>query len=292
MADLDEFEIERTTGEEDEPISSPGGPRGDFPFGLAVAAAVAVALFLGLGYVVLRKPQMPKPSPTPIAAATEEAPSPTPSPTPTPPGTPLSLPSLEQSDAFVRHLAGALSKHPQLALWLAQQGLIERFTAVIENITSGANPRTHLGFLAPRQRFAVRTQKGRVVADPKSYAGYDAFADGVAALDAAGCARVYRTLEPLFDKAYQGLGHPEGRFRVPLAAAMARLTEVPVLTEDVPLRPVAQPILLYQYENPKLEALSPGQKMLLRTGPRNVEKIQAKLREIDAALGLKATTSP
>jgi hypothetical protein len=291
MPDMDDFEIDRSTGDEDEPISSPGGPRDDFPLGLAVAAAVGVVLFLGIGYYVLRKPQVPKPTPTPIAAATEAAPSPIPSPTLTPSPTPVNLPPLDKSDGLVRELAAALSKHPQLALWLAQQGLIERFTAVIENITSGANPRTHLGFLAPRQRFAVRTQKGRVVADPKSYAGYDAFADGVASLDAAGCARVYRTLEPLFDKAYQDLGHPEGRFRVPLAAAMARLTEVPVLTEDVPLRPVAQPILLYRYEDPKLEALSPGQKMLLRTGPRNVEKIQAKLRQIDGALALKATSS-
>lgn len=291
MADLDDFEIGRTAGDEDEPISSPGGPRDDFPLGLAVAAAVGVALVLGLGYFVLRKPQVPKPSPTPLAAATEEAPSPIPSPTLTPSPTPVNLPALDQSDGLVRELAGALSKHPQLAVWLAQQGLIERFTAVIENIVAGANPRTHLGFLAPRQRFTVMMQKGRVVADPKSYAGYDAFGDAVESLDAPGCARVFRTLEPLFDKAYRDLGNPQGRFRVPLSAAMARLMEVPVLAGDVPLRPVAQPILLYQYIDPKLEALSPGQKTLLRTGPRNVAKFQAKLREIDAALGLKATSS-
>jgi hypothetical protein len=290
MPDMEDFEIDRSTGEEDEPIPSPSGPGNGFPFGMAVAAAVGLVLFGVVGYFVLRKPPAPKPSPSPIAAATQEAPSPFPTPTVTPPPTPVNLPPLDKSDGFVRELAGALSKHPELARWLTQQGLIERFTAVIENIVSGANPRTHLGFLAPRQRFAARTQKGRTVADPKGYAGYDAFGEAVASLDAAGCARVYRTLEPLFDKAYQDLGHPEGRFRVPLAAALARLTEVPVLPEDVPLRAVAQPILLYQYEDPKLEALSPGQKMLLRTGPRNVEKIQAKLREIDAALALKATT--
>src|SRR6185295_19585601 len=130
---------------------------------------------------------------------------------------------------LVRELAGALSKHPQLALWLAQEGLVPRFTAVVENLVGGANPRTHLGFLAPRQRFQALARAGRVTVDPKSYEGYDAFADAVASLDAAGCARVYRLLEPLFDAAYRDLGHPEGRFRVPLAAALARLAEVPVL---------------------------------------------------------------
>jgi len=254
-----------------------------------VAGAVGVMLVAGVGYFALRRPAPPKPSPSPIAAATALA-SPTPAALPTPtPLPPVDLPSLDQSDTLVRQLVGALSKHPQLGTWLAQQGLIERFTAVVENIVAGANPRTHLGFLVPRQRFAVRMQKGRMLADPKGFAGYDAFFDAVESLDAQGCARVYRTLEPLFDKAYQDLGNPGGRFRPRLAAAMARLAEVPVLSGDVELRAVTKPILLYQYVDPKLEALSPGQKLLLRTGPRNVARFQAKLKEIDAALGLKAT---
>jgi hypothetical protein len=289
MADLEDFEIDRSGGDEDEPGSGPGGPRDDFPIGLAVAAAVGVALVAGLGYFALRRAPAPKPVPPATATTLLESPSPVPSPTATPSPSSGSLPPLDQSDAFVRELAGALSKHPQLALWLAQEGLIERLTAVVENIVAGANPRTHLGFLAPRQRFAVLTRKGRVIVDPKSYEGYDAFADGVESLDAAGCARAYRVLEPLFDAAYRDLGHPEGRFRVPLAAAMARLSEVPVLAAEVALRPVTKPILLYQYVDPKLEGLSPAQKMLLRTGPRNVAKLQAKLKEIHAALGLAAT---
>jgi hypothetical protein len=245
---------------------------------------------LGLGYFVFRRPSTPKPSPSPSVTATE-APSPAPSATPTPSPTAetIALPPLDQSDPLVRELAGPLSKNPQLAVWLAEEGLVTRLTAVVENVVAGANPRTHLGFLAPRQRFQVRAGQGRVTVDPRSYEGYDAFADAVESLDAAGCARVYRLLEPLFDAAYRDLGHPEGRFRVPLAAALARLTEVPVLAGDVPVRAVTQPVVMYQYVDPKLEALSPAQKLFLRTGPRNVAKVQAKMREIDAALGLQAT---
>ena len=35
---------------------------------------------------------------------------------------------------------------------------------------------------------------------------------------------------------------------------------------------------------PRLEALSPPEKHLLRMGPRNVQRVQAKLREVSAAL--------
>ncbi len=45
----------------------------------------------------------------------------------------------------------------------------------------------------------------------------------------------------------------------------------------------------YRYVDPKLEALSPAQKQLLRMGPENAQKIQAKLRELAGVLGLKLT---
>jgi hypothetical protein len=42
---------------------------------------------------------------------------------------------------------------------------------------------------------------------------------------------------------------------------------------------------MYEYADRKLEALTPAQKQLLRMGPSNVARIQAKLREVQAALG-------
>jgi hypothetical protein len=294
MADLDEFEIDRSTGDEDPPLLSSGGPQGDFPVGFALAAVVGIAALGAIGYYALRRPAVAPPSPAPAVSAAPEtqAPAPVATPTPTPSAEAIKLPPLDQSDALVRKLAASLSSHPQLALWLAQEGLVARLTVVAENVAAGANPRTHLGFLTPRRRFQVVTRNDRLVADPRSYEGYDAFADGVASLDATACARVYRLLEPLFDAAYRDLGHPDSRFRVILAATLARLSKVPVLTEDAPLRPVVKPILLYQYEDPRLEALSIPQKLFLRTGPRNVAKVQAKLRELDGALALSATGPP
>jgi hypothetical protein len=54
-----------------------------------------------------------------------------------------------------------------------------------------------------------------------------------------------------------------------------------VLAEEAALAPHAT---VLRYADPALEALTPAQKQLLRTGPRNVRLVQAKLRELQAAL--------
>jgi hypothetical protein len=50
-----------------------------------------------------------------------------------------------------------------------------------------------------------------------------------------------------------------------------------------PIR-LAQPKVLYEFADPALEELSAGQKMMLRIGKGNRERIKAKLREIRAAI--------
>jgi hypothetical protein len=45
------------------------------------------------------------------------------------------------------------------------------------------------------------------------------------------------------------------------------------------------------FSDPKLEALSPAQKLLLRSGPANARRVQAQLAAIAAALG-PSTVAP
>ncbi len=40
------------------------------------------------------------------------------------------------------------------------------------------------------------------------------------------------------------------------------------------------PHVLYKYADPRLDALSAGQKMLVRMGPQNASRVKIKLREI------------
>ncbi|HKO66785.1 MAG TPA: DUF3014 domain-containing protein, partial [Burkholderiaceae bacterium] len=43
---------------------------------------------------------------------------------------------------------------------------------------------------------------------------------------------------------------------------------------------LVQPKVLHQYADPELEALSAGQKAMIRVGPDNASVLKAKLREI------------
>jgi hypothetical protein len=170
-----------------------------------------------------------------------------------------------------------------LARWLARAALVPTLAAVVTNVADGESPRPHLAFVAPAPRFRVKSGPGgRTVADPAGFAGYDSFADAVASVDGAAAVAQYRRLEPLFDAAYRELGHPEGGFRTALARAIAALLAVPVLDDDVELVPHATG---YRYADARLEDLTAAQKQFLRLGPRNVRTIQAKLREVQAALG-------
>jgi hypothetical protein len=215
-------------------------------------------------------------APRPVAAAT---------PTPR-----IPLPPLAESDGFVRQIAQALSSHPEFARWIARNGLVRTLTVVVDNVANGETPRPHLEFLAPKQRFKASGRRPRqIVPDPAGFKGYDAFADVIGALDANAVAAAYRSVEPLFDVAYEELGHPEGGFRKGLDRAMKALLAVPVLRDDVALVPHA---IGFRYVDPKLETLTPAQKQFLRIGPRNVRIVQGKLEELQAALASAAAATP
>lgn len=244
---------------------------------LVVVAAVAVWWLLrrGPGEEVAAPPP-PVETPASVPPAVEvEAPEEDPT-----------LPPLDASDALVARLSGELSERPELARYLATDGLIRRFTAAIDNISHGVSPRTNLPELIPAGGYRVLSGDGeRARPDPESYHRYDAPAAVLVSLDTEGTARLYRRLEPLIEQAYRDLGYPEGGFDATLARALDHLLAAPVPPADPELVPAGRGGG-FAYADPELENLSAAQKHLLRAGPENVRRIQAKLRELRRALDL------
>jgi hypothetical protein len=290
--DLDDFDLEPTRRQAEEETVRPYRPDPEkkpsglfFPATLALVAVIATAL-LAVVFFVFRHPSQPKAEPSPALAATATAP-PAASPAPTPQ---VALPTLDDSDAFVRQIAAGLSANPELARWLARTALVRTLTVVVVNVADGETPRPHLDFLAPRQRFRAARRPARLlVPDPAGFAGYDPFGDAIASVDVTVAATAYRATAPLFEAAYVELGHPEGGFPAALDSAVRALVAVPVLREDVELVPHA---IGFRYADPKLEALTPAQKQFLRIGPRNVRLVQGKLKEMAAALAPAAPKAP
>jgi hypothetical protein len=211
----------------------------------------------------------------PLPEPRTEPPAPAP-----PPAEPL--PPLARSDGLTRQLAAPASKHALFGVLLREAGLIERFVLLVDNLAEGLVPRRPLAALVPKQKFLVLGDEPELRLDPASYRRFDAVTAAIASLDVPSAVAAYRRLEPLCEQSYRALGYPEGGFEARLRAALALLLETPAAAPSPAL--VAE-TLRYEFADPALEQLTDAQKLLLRMGPENGERVRRKLREIETALG-------
>lgn len=199
------------------------------------------------------------------------------------------LPPLDQLDPFLRDTLSGLTKAPVALAWLATNHLAEQFVAIVQGTAEGQAPLRMLAALRPRAPFRVTTEGGRTVIDPSSYARYDGIANAVTSMDAAGAAKIYGMLKPRLEEAYASLGIADSSMDAALEAAIVKLLSTPVPDDPIEVQASGA---IYAYASPALEQLSSAQKLLIRTGPANARKIQARLREIALALGIPAERLP
>lgn len=223
----------------------------------------------------------PSPPTTPPPAVAAAPPPPTPA---SPP-----LPALDASDTLVRELVSALSRRPELAQWLISDELIRRFVASVDNVAEGESPRSHLGFMRPESGYPVVIEGERMTVAPGAGKRYDAVAEAFISIDARGAAQLYQRLKPLIDEAWLELGYPDRDFDEVLEAAFVQLLETPILQGPVELVPAA---VTLAYADPAVEELAPAQKLLLRMGPANQRRVQAKLRQLASAMGMATEGLP
>lgn len=188
---------------------------------------------------------------------------------------------LNTSDEPVRELVRDCSHHPDFAQWLKNKDILRRCVAIVDNISNGASPAPHLQFLLPSDQFKVIKENGKIILDPTSYIRYQPIAMVLVSLESEKLVMVYHQLLPVIEEAYQELGYPGTKFRESLEEAIEVLLKTPIPEGEILLE---EKVTTYAFADPHLEALSDTQKHLLRMGPQNARKIQAKLREIKAAL--------
>ncbi|MBW2275391.1 MAG: DUF3014 domain-containing protein [Deltaproteobacteria bacterium] len=293
-------------------ISEPSKPRRRWPLRLLLAVLFIgigiIGIGIGLGlhrFLPFAAPGTPEqeivrplppvvpaqertrpPAPPRAPAAPPEAAAQAPAPlAPAPPPLPL----LDASDPLVRQLVGALSRRPELARWLSHEELVRRFVASVDNVAEGQSPGSHIAFMRPESRFPALAGNDRIVVGPRAGERYDSVTDVFVSLDARGAAALYQRLKPVIDEAWVELGYPDRDFDETLEAAFAELLATPILQGPVELVPL---VLTYAYADPWLEELAPAQKQLLRMGPANQRRVQAKLRELAAALGMPTGSLP
>ena len=258
-----------------------------------IAAVGAVAVLGGgagyFGYKWLRGAPLVPPiaTPAPIGAAPGTAPVAQPAPVEPEVRHPLvgepapSLPSLAMSDSSMRAALVDLIGDRAYADWFVTDNLVRRIVATVDNL-----PRARMS----AQLRPVRSAPGSFVTQgdeaQRSIAAanaerYAPLVQIVRKLDVQRVVALYARNYPLFQQAYVDLGYPRGYFNDRLVEAIDDLLAAPEVQGPIAL---VQPEVMYRYADPALEALSAGQKLLVRMGPAHAAVIKAKLRELRRAV--------
>ncbi|MBT4582749.1 MAG: DUF3014 domain-containing protein [Gammaproteobacteria bacterium] len=194
------------------------------------------------------------------------------------------LPLLNDSDQLIRDGIVSLTRHEGINRWLSSNEIVRKFVAFVDGVANGQAPKDPVRVLAPEEPFLARQISEDVYElDEASYARYNSFVEIIVSMDARRTAEFYFLVSPLLKESYSELGYPDKKFDDSVFRAIGRLLETPVLTEPIRL---VRPVVMYEFEDKKLESLSAAQKQLIRMGPKNTRRLQAKLSEI--ALELRA----
>lgn len=216
---------------------------------------------------VVEEPAAAEPAPAPSAAepAAAEAPAP---------------PALSESDSLVRDIVGGLSQHAEWLAWLVPEELALNFVRAVGAVAYDEPPQSSLEPLRPEEGFSVVRRGQRFYPAETSYRRYDLAVEVFDSIDVAGAAGAYERLQPLLDQAHSELGYPN-EFGDTLELAVTKLlaTPIPDAPPELRLR-----VISFEYVDPGLEGLNPAQKLLLRLGPDNGDRVRAKVRELYGAL--------
>ncbi len=266
----------------------------------AVIAVVVVVLAVVAGWFLMRQPAAPPGLPAPTAEAL-------PAPASAPPDASETRYPIDQVQASVpagagdgqADAAGATApaeatppldeSDPVVAEWTTEavgdaavravvpDNLVRRLVATVDNLPrERVTPR-----LWPVSTAAglpvVDKDSGALILSPANARRYAPYVTMAESADVDALIAGYKRLYPVFQQAYRELGYPTGNFNDRLVAVIDHLLAAPEIAGPIRL---VQPKVIYQFADPELEALSAGQKMMVRMGPDNARRIKARLRLI------------
>jgi hypothetical protein len=260
-----------------------------------VAAIVVLALIGTAGYL-WQQQQMPattapvaSAAPPLVAAVAPAAPPPSAASEPAV-KYPIEAP-VDNQQAAAPDMEAALTElfgHKTVLSAFQTDDFARRFVATVDNLG-----RAH----APVAVWPVNPTPGQLVVEKKDGAEvigadnglrYTAFVLIVQTVDPRKAVATYARLYPQLQRAYEDLGFPKRYFNDRLVEVIDLLLATPEVDQPLkihlpqingPLKP-GRPWLLYEIDEPALQSLAAGQKILLRMGPANERRVKSKLMEI------------
>jgi hypothetical protein len=246
----------------------------------AIGIVALVAIAGGLYYVrnYMNEEPEPKAAPPTQNAAPEEPKIKNPVPTAeTTEPEQKPLPPLAESDAPLKEaLTGPASKDA-VSRFLVPDGIVRRFVATIDNLPRKKVAMQVRPVSSTPGAFITAGEEDDLTLNPENYARYAPFVKAVEATDSKQLAQVYLRFYPLFQESYEGLGYPNRYFNDRVVEVIDHLLATPDVKGPIKL---TQPHVFYEFADPRLEALSAGQKALVRMGSENAAVIKKKLEEV------------
>lgn len=222
---------------------------------------------------VVEEPQIRFPVPVPAQPEVSEAPEQI---------TPQPSPVVDVGDDFIEEEFRHLYDEQKFGQLFLLKNIIRNLVVTIDNLTAVKLPQKFRFTEAPPGKFAVvKDAAGDEFMDPANYERYRLFLDLVDTADLKRFITFYVRYYPLFQQAYRDLGYPDRYFNDRFVAVLDHLQQAPEIR--VPIK-LVRPKVFYQFADPELEALSAGQKILIRIGPDQAARVKGRMAELRQAL--------
>lgn len=257
-----------------------------------VPILLLILLFAGAAWYSFMKPtdpvhELPPPVIAPAPIATEEPVMPPPEssvvysePEPVLEPPPVPLPVLNESDPEFKQELGDIVGVDPLTHYLVTDQVISRVVASIDSLTSRQVP-VHINPIRPAEdSFLVDKEGENVVLSEQNFSRYDGYVELMQSTDTDALVTFYRRYSPLFQQAWEQNGGV-GSFDTRMFEVIDELLETPDVSGPIYL---TKPEAVYLFEDPELESMTAGQKVLVRMGSANAAVVKEKLAEIKERL--------
>lgn len=167
-----------------------------------------------------------------------------------------------------------------------------RLVATVDNLGREHAPAAMWPVAPTPGRFAVEQRGDTTVIAAGNAARYAPLVLLAEQVDAKDAVALYRRMYPLLQQAYRDLGFGQRYLNDRVVEVIDLLLATPEPAEPPRLQlmevkgpiPSQRPWVRYEYQDPALERLSSGQKILVRVGLANERKLKHKLAELRAQL--------
>lgn len=160
-----------------------------------------------------------------------------------------------------------------------------KFVATIDNLARSHAPPMVWPNNPTEGRFNVQRLDGAMIVSSDNAQRYTPLVMMLEKINAELAVDLYVRMYPVLQQAYEDLGYPNRQFNDRLLVVINHLLATPIapqamavqLTEVKGPIPSVRPWVRYEFADPALEALSSGQKIMLRVGSVNQSRLKATL---------------